>query len=296
MKKVIGLILVFVLAFTAFVGCGNDSTEGEGGEAEGASGAITVVTREEGSGTRDGFTELMGIKVDDVDNTTQTAEVSNSTSVVMTTVAGNVNAIGYISLGSLNDTIKAVSVDGVEANVDNILSGEYPIYRPFNIVTNSNNDLSALAQDFITFIMSKQGQDIITEEGYISEAESPAEYTQQEGLSGKIVCAGSTSVSPVMEVLADAYKEMYPDVEIEIQQTGSGAGITSTIEGACDIGMASREIKDEELAEGLEPTKIALDGIAVVVNNDNSVTNLTSEQIKAIFTGETTDWADVAAE
>ena len=183
MKKVIGLILVFVLAFTAFVGCGNDSTEGEGGETEGASGAITVVTREEGSGTRDGFTELMGIKVDDVDNTTQTAEVSNSTSVVMTTVAGNVNAIGYISLGSLNDTIKAVSVDGVEANVDNILSGEYPIYRPFNIVTNSNNDLSALAQDFITFIMSKQGQDIITEEGYISEAESPAEYAQQEGLS-----------------------------------------------------------------------------------------------------------------
>lgn len=291
MKKAIGLILVFVLAFTALVGCGNGDSEK--GSAEGGNKDITVVSREEGSGTRDGFTELMGIKVDDVDNTTSAAEISNSTSVVMTTVAGNANAIGYISLGSLNDTVKAVKVDGVEATVENILADEYPIYRPFNIVTNSNNDLSALAQDFITFIMSKQGQDIITEEGYISEAESPAEYTQQNGLSGRIVLAGSTSVSPVMEVLADAYKEMYPEVEIEIQQTGSGAGITSTIEGACDIGMASRAIKDEELAEGLEPTQIALDGIAVVVNNDNSVEDLTSDQIRAIFTGETTSWDDV---
>ena len=291
MKKAIGLILVFVLAFTALVGCGNGDSEK--GSAEGGNKDITVVSREEGSGTRDGFTELMGIKVDDVDNTTSAAEISNSTSVVMTTVAGNANAIGYISLGSLNDTVKAVKVDGVEATVENILADEYPIYRPFNIVTNSNNDLSALAQDFITFIMSKQGQDIITEEGYISGAESPAEYTQQNGLSGRIVLAGSTSVSPVMEVLADAYKEMYPEVEIEIQQTGSGAGITSTIEGACDIGMASRAIKDEELAEGLEPTQIALDGIAVVVNNDNSVEDLTSDQIRAIFTGETTSWDDV---
>lgn len=291
MKKAIGLILVFVLAFTALVGCGNGDSEE--GSAAGGNKDITVVSREEGSGTRDGFTELMGIKVDDVDNTTSAAEISNSTSVVMTTVAGNANAIGYISLGSLNDTVKAVKVDGVEATVENILADEYPIYRPFNIVTNSNNDLSALAQDFITFIMSKQGQDIITEEGYISEAESPAEYTQQNGLSGRIVLAGSTSVSPVMETLADAYKEMYPDVEIEIQQTGSGAGITSTIEGACDIGMASRAIKDEELAEGLEPTQIALDGIAVVVNNDNSVEDLTSDQIRAIFTGETTSWDDV---
>lgn len=291
MKKAIGLILVFVLAFTALVGCGNGDSEE--GSAEGGNKDITVVSREEGSGTRDGFTELMGIKVDDVDNTTSAAEISNSTSVVMTTVAGNANAIGYISLGSLNDTVKAVKVDGVEATVENILADEYPIYRPFNIVTNSNNDLSALAQDFITFIMSKQGQDIITEEGYISEAESPAEYTQQNGLSGRIVLAGSTSVSPVMETLADAYKEMYPDVEIEIQQTGSGAGITSTIEGACDIGMASRAIKDEELAEGLEPTQIALDGIAVIVNTENSVDNLTSDQIRAIFTGETTSWDDV---
>ena len=273
MKKAIGLILVFVLAFTALVGCGNGDSEE--GSAEGGNKDITVVSREEGSGTRDGFTELMGIKVDDVDNTTSAAEISNSTSVVMTTVAGNANAIGYISLGSLNDTVKAVKVDGVEATVENILADKYPIYRPFNIVTNSNNDLSALAQDFITFIMSKQGQDIITEEGYISEAESPAEYTQQNGLSGRIVLAGSTSVSPVMETLADAYKEMYPDVEIEIQQTGSGAGITSTIEGACDIGMASRAIKDEELAEGLEPTKISIDGNSVVVNTDNSVEDLT---------------------
>lgn len=282
MKKAIGLILVFVMAFTALVGCGSNDS----GKAE--SKDITVISREEGSGTRDGFTELMGIKEDDKDNTTANAEISSSTSVVMTTVAGNVNAIGYISLGSLNDTVKAVKVDGVEPTVENIKSGEYPIVRPFNVVTGS--DLSDLAKDFISFIMSKEGQTIIGEEGYISTAESAEAYVKQNGLTGRIVLAGSTSVAPVMETLADAYKEMYSGVEIEIQQTGSGAGITSTIEGACDIGMASRDLKDEEKSKGIEQTQIALDGIAVIVNTENSVDDLSSEQIKSIFTGETTTW------
>ena len=285
MKKVIGLILVFVMSFTALVGCGNGGDD-SGSDAKG--GEITVISREEGSGTRDGFTELMGIKVDDKDNTTANAEISSSTSVVMSTVAGNVNAIGYISLGSLNDTVKAIKVDGVEATVENIKAGDYPIVRPFNVVTGS--ELSDLAKDFITFIMSKEGQDIISSEGYISNVDNPAEYVQQNGLTGRIVLAGSTSVAPVMEVLADAYKEMYSGVEIEIQQTGSGAGITSTIEGACDIGMASRDLKDEETAKGVEQTQLALDGIAVIVNTENSVDDLSTEQIRSIFTGETTTW------
>ena len=285
MKKVIGLILVSVMSFTALVGCGNGGDD-SGSDAKG--GEITVISREEGSGTRDGFTELMGIKVDDKDNTTANAEISSSTSVVMSTVAGNVNAIGYISLGSLNDTVKAIKVDGVEATVENIKAGDYPIVRPFNVVTGS--ELSDLAKDFITFIMSKEGQDIISSEGYISNVDNPAEYVQQNGLTGRIVLAGSTSVAPVMEVLADAYKEMYSGVEIEIQQTGSGAGITSTIEGACDIGMASRDLKDEETAKGVEQTQIALDGIAVIVNTENSVDDLSTEQIRSIFTGETTTW------
>ena len=265
---------------------GGNGGDDSGSDAKG--GEITVISREEGSGTRDGFTELMGIKVDDKDNTTANAEISSSTSVVMSTVAGNVNAIGYISLGSLNDTVKAIKVDGVEATVENIKAGDYPIVRPFNVVTGS--ELSDLAKDFITFIMSKEGQDIISSEGYISNVDNPAEYVQQNGLTGRIVLAGSTSVAPVMEVLADAYKEMYSGVEIEIQQTGSGAGITSTIEGACDIGMASRDLKDEETAKGVEQTQIALDGIAVIVNTENSVDDLSTEQIRSIFTGETTTW------
>jgi len=282
MKKAIVLILVFVMAFTVLTSCGSK----DGAEKENKD--ITVISREEGSGTRDGFTELMGIKADGKDNTTSNAEISSSTSVVMTTVAGNVNAIGYISLGSLNDTVKAIKVDGVEATADNIKEGAYPIVRPFNVVTGSN--LSDLAKDFISFIMSEEGQDIISKEGYISTEENPAKYVKKNGLKGRIVLAGSTSVAPVMEVLADAYKEMYSGVEIEIQQTGSGAGITSTVEGACDIGMSSRDLKEEEKREGIKQLQISLDGIAVIVNNENGVEDLTSEQIRSIFTGETTTW------
>lgn len=276
MKRTIAVMLVLVMAITALTGCG------------GANNDISVISREEGSGTRDAFVELMGIKVDDTDNTTVNAEVSSSTSVVITTVAGNEQAIGYVSMGSLNDTVKAINVDGVSPTVENVKSGDYKVARPFNIVTGKN--LTDLAKDFMNFIMSKEGQTIIGEEGYIQIDESAASYTKQSNLSGRIVLAGSTSVAPVMDVLADAYKELNPDVEIEIQQTGSGAGITSTIEGACDIGMSSRDLKDEELAKGIEQKTIAMDGIAVIVNNDNPVDNLTTEQIRQIFTGEITTW------
>ena len=251
---------------------------------------ITVISREEGSGTRDAFTELTGVLQDDVDKTVDTAEISNSTSVVTQSVAGNDAAIGYISLGSLDDTVKAVKVYGVEATVDNIKSGDYKIQRPFNIVT--KGEVKELPADFIKFIMSKDGQKIIEDEGYISVNEN-AEAYKASGLTGSITLAGSTSVSPVMEVLADKYKELNSGVTIEIQQTGSGAGIQSTTEGVCDIGMASRELKDEETSQGLKSEEIALDGIAVIVNKDNGVEDLSMDQIMKIFTGEITNWADV---
>lgn len=286
MKKILALTLCVVMAIAVFTGCGNNNADSK---TDGA--PITVISREDGSGTRGAFTELMGIMVDDVDNTTTSAEISQSTSVVLTTVAGNKNSIGYVSLGSLNDTVKAVKVDGVDATVENIKGGSYAVSRPFLVVT--NDKLTDVSKDFIKFILSKQGQDIIAEEGYITIDDNAAAYETQKGISGKIVLAGSTSVSPVMQKLADAYKAIYSDVTLEIQQTGSGAGITSTIEGACDIGMSSRDLKPEETAEGIEGITIAMDGIAVVVNNENSVEDLTSEQIRQIFTGEVTDWSQV---
>lgn len=276
MKRTIAVMLALIMVITALTGCGGANTD------------ISVISREEGSGTRDAFVEIMGIKVDDKDNTTANAEISSSTSVVITTVSGNENAIGYVSMGSLNDTVKAISVDGAKATVENVKSGDYKVARPFNIVTGKN--VSDLAKDFISFIMSEDGQNIIEEEGYIKIADGAEKYKKSTGLSGRIVLAGSTSVAPVMDVLADAYKDINPDVEIEIQQTGSGAGITSTIEGACDIGMSSRDLKDEETAKGVSQTKIAMDGIAVIVNLENSVEDLTSEQIRQIFTGELTTW------
>lgn len=277
MKKIISAVLC-LSAFTAVLsGCGskNGST-------------ITVISREEGSGTRGAFVELMGIlDKNDKDLTTTSSETSQSTSVVISTVQGNRNAIGYISLGSLNDSVKAIRVDGVEATVDNVKSGSYSIARPFVICT--KEELSAAAEDFINFILSDNGQEIVGEE-YISV--SSGTYTST-GASGKITVAGSTSVGPVMERIADAYMDINPDITVEIQQTGSGAGITSTIEDACDIGMSSRELKQEEIDKGLTATQIALDGIAVIVNNENTVDDLTSEQIKSIYIGETTDWNDI---
>ena len=257
-------------------------------------GPITVISREDGSGTRGAFIELFGIEVkndagEKVDMTTDDAEITNSTSVMMTSVAGNTEAIGYISLGSLNDTVKAVKIDGAEATVDNIKSGTYKIARPFNIAT--KGEVSDVAQDFIKYIMSEDGQKVVEDNGYISQG-NDGDY-EPAGLSGKVVVGGSSSVTPVMEKLKEAYVALNPDVTIEVQQSDSTTGMTSAIEGVCDIGMASRDLKDSEIEKGLTGTTIAMDGIAVIVNNDSPVEELSSDSVKGIYTGEITDWADV---
>ena len=297
-KKILALLTASVMVL-GVAACSSSTeettTEGETTEetteeGSGMTGAISVISREEGSGTRGAFVELMGVvDEDDNDITTVNAEITNSTSVMLTTVAGNPAAIGYVSLGSLSDDVKAVKVDGVAATVEDINNGTYKVARPF-LVAYKDGSLTDVAQDFLNFIMSDDGQAIINEEGYISVAEGNT-YTAS-GMSGRIVLAGSTSVSPVMEVLADAYKALNPDVTIEIQQTGSGAGITSAIEGVCDFGMSSRALTDEEAAE-LVNTQIATDGIAVVVNNENPVEDMTSDQIKGIYLGEITDWSEI---
>lgn len=275
-KRILTVLAAAALTAATLVSCGKQNN------------TITVVSREDGSGTRGAFTELMGIDKDGTDRTYAKAEISNSTSVVISTVVGNKNAIGYISLGSLNDSVKAVNVDNVEATVVNVKNGSYKISRPFIIAT--KDEISDLAADFIKFILSDDGQAIVSEK-YITIGGNGA-YTAS-GLSGKVTLAGSTSVSPLMDELAAAYKALNPDVTIEIQQSGSGAGIQSAIEGVCDIGMSSRELKDSEKEAGLTPTVMALDGIAVIVNKDNSVDALSSEQIQSIYVGETTSWADV---
>ena len=281
--KIVTISLAALMAF-GLAGCGG------GGDSEGEAKDITVISREEGSGTRDAFVELTGVMEDDVDRTVETAEISNSTSVVIQSVVGNDAAIGYISLGSLSDEVKAVKIDGAEATVDNVKSGDYALQRPFNVVT--KGELDELPQDFLDFIMSAEGQKIIEEEGYISVNDAAEPY-EAKGLSGNITLAGSTSVAPVMEVLADEYKKLNEGAVIEIQQTGSGAGIQSTIEGVCDIGMASRALEDDEASQGLESIEIALDGIAVIVNNENAVEDITMEQIMKIFIGEITSWSEL---
>lgn len=280
MKKGIALAAALMLFVAVLTGCaGNAANE-----------QITVISREEGSGTRSAFIELTGVEADDVDKTTPKAEVNSSTAVVMQTVAGNKAAIGYISLGSLNDTIKAVKVDGVEATADNVKNGTYPIARPFNVATKGELTNEA-AQDFLNYILSDEGQAVITEEGYVSTASTGTFASTNP--SGEVTLAGSTSVSPVMEKLSEAYMAINGNVTIKIQTSDSSTGMTSALDGLCDIGMASRAVKDSELAEGLVATTICMDGIAVVVNQENEVSGLTLEQIRQIFTGEVTSWNDV---
>lgn len=296
MKKFLALGLAMMMSVAALTGCGgSDETAAEGGDGAAKSGAISVVSREDGSGTRGAFIELFGIEEkndagEKVDLTTDMAEITNSTAVMMTTVAGNPNAIGYISLGSLNDSVKALKIDGAEATAENIKNGTYKVARPFNIATTA--DMSEAASDFITFILSDEGQAVVEENGYISQGSAGA-YTASN-MSGKIVIAGSSSITPVMEKLKEAYIALNPNVTIEIQQNDSTTGMTSVAEGTCDIGMASRELKDSELEKGLQPTVIAMDGIAVIVNQENTVSDMTSDTVKAIFTGATTDWSEVA--
>lgn len=258
------------------------------------SGLISPISREEGSGTRGAFIELFGIETKDtdgnkIDNTTDTAEITNSTSVMMTTVAGNEYAIGYVSLGSLDDSVKALKIDGAEASVDTVKDGSYKISRPFNIVT--KDGLSDVAQDFIDYILSSDGQSVIEKNGYIKNSDNGA-YAGSKP-KGKVVVAGSSSVSPVMEKLKEAYTAVNPDAEIEIQTSDSTTGVESAISGICDIGMASREVKDTETSQGVKATAIALDGIAVVVNKANPVDDISTDTVKGIYTGDITSWADV---
>lgn len=258
------------------------------------SGEITVVSREEGSGTRGAFIELTGVEEKNadgvkVDNTTEEAVVTNSTNVMMTTVAGDESAIGYISLGSLNDTVKALQIDGVDATVENIKNGTYTLARPFNIATKEG--LSEVAQDFVNYIMSAEGQQVIADNKYIPLDDAPAYEGKQ--VSGKIVVAGSSSVTPVMQKLAEAYQVVNPNAEIEVQQSDSTTGMQSAIDGICDIGMASRDLKDSEKEAGLNGQTIAMDGIAVIVNQNNDLTTLTLAQVKSVFTGEATEWENV---
>ncbi len=288
-KKLLALSLATMFAF-GVVGCGSDNDKKETASADG--GKIVVISREDGSGTRGAFIELFGIekKGEDgkkVDHTTESASITNSTAVMMTTVAGNKDAIGYISLGSLNDTVKGLEIDGAKATADNIKNGSYKIARPFNIVT--KGEVSPAAKDFMAFIMSKEGQKVVSDNGYIGDDKAAAYAGSKQ--SGKIVIGGSSSVTPVMEKLKEAYIKVNPDVNIEVQQSDSTTGVKSVISGICDIGMASREIKKSELDAGVKNTVIATDGIAVVVNKENKVNNLTKAQVADIFTGKVTEWS-----
>lgn len=294
LKKVLSLVLCGVLTAGCLVGCGSSESAGSTGATETTESStldaeISVVSREEGSGTRGAFVELFGVEEDDVDNTTVEAIIANSTEIVMTTVAGDDAAIGYCSLGSLNDTVKGVKIDGVEPTVENINNGTYAISRPFNIATNGTP--SEVTQDFINFILSEDGQNVIEAKGYIKASDAGA-FTSN-GATGKIVIAGSSSVTPVMEKLAEAYKEVNTGAEIEIQESDSTTGMTVAIDKTCDIGMASRELKDTETAAGLTSTVIAQDGIVVIVNNNNAIENMTQAQVNDVFRGNTTNWADV---
>lgn len=306
MKKKVAALLITGIMAVAMTACGssNSGTDDSGstdGTAKAESSAdagsdwdntrdITVVSREDGSGTRGAFVELFGIEEEvngeKVDMTTEEANITNSTSVMMSTVAQDEYAIGYISLGSLDDSVKAVKIDGSEATAENIKNGSYKISRPFNIAT--KEDLSDAAQDFEDFILSTEGQKVVEDNKYIP-LDDVSDY-KSNGASGKVVVAGSSSVSPVMEKLKEAYQAVNSDVEVEIQTSDSTTGMQNAIDGVCDIGMASRELKDSEKEAGLTPTVIAMDGIAVVVNNDNPTDELSSNQVKSIFTGDVLTW------
>ena len=300
-KKVLSMAVLSAVVVTGLVGCGSGSgdsgNDGDGEEQQPASAQIAVISREDGSGTRGAFIELFGVEQkndagDKEDMTTEEAVITNSTSVMMQSVAGDVNAIGYISLGSLNDTVKAVKIDGVLPSVEAIKDGSYKISRPFNVVPNVAG-LSPVAQDFLDFILSAEGQAVVEENGYIASVDNAEAYAGGNQ-SGKVVVAGSSSVTPVMEKLKEAYIALNPDVTVEVQMSDFTTGVTYAIDGTCDLGMASRELKDSEMEKGASATAIALDGIAVIVNNDNVISDMTAEQVMNIYTGQVTDWAELA--
>ncbi|MDR3072085.1 MAG: extracellular solute-binding protein [Clostridiales Family XIII bacterium] len=290
-KKLFAIALMTMVALTIFAGCGSDDTKSSATFDD--SKEITVISREDGSGTRTAFIELVGVEVKNADGTkkdmtTEEAVIAKATDVMMTTVANDNYAIGYISLGSLNDTVKAAQVDGVDATPENVKNGSYVIQRPFHIVTKGtpNN----LAQDFIDFILSSDGQAVVSN-GYIAVDDSTPAYSGSKP-SGTLVIAGSSSVTPIMEKLKEAYLAVNKNAKVEIQQSDSSAGITGTIDGTCDIGMVSRDLKPEELKE-VDPTQIAIDGIAIVINKNNPTNSLSKDQIKGIYTGENLTWSEL---
>jgi phosphate transport system substrate-binding protein len=298
-RKLLAIAMSVMCTAALMTGCGSSngassSDAGSGSDSGSASQPISVVSREDGSGTRGAFVELTVEEKDadgnKTDNTTADAIISNSTEIMMTTVSGDEYAIGYSSTGSLNDTVKALNVDGVEPTAQNIKDGKYSLSRPFNIATKGTP--GKLAQDFIDYILSEEGQKVVEDNGYIASVDD-AKAFKSSGESGKLVVAGSSSVTPVMEKLAEAYKAVNKKAEIEIQESDSTTGMTAAADGTCDIGMASRELEDSEKDKGLTSQAIALDGIAVIVNTQNTRTEITTDMVKKIFTGEVTDWSDV---
>lgn len=291
-KKILALALAMTLILAA---CGNSNNSSDNSLSEntsGASGLINLVAREDGSGTRGAFVEIVGVMDEnDEDATSLEADIQNGTGKVVAAVAADDRAIGYISVGSLSDQVKAVKVDGVEATEENILSGDYKIQRPLLFVYKSEAELSDIAKDYLAFALSKEGQDIAVSNGYVTSNPDAKAFTKKEGLSGTISITGSTSVGPLATALAEAYKELNPNVNIEIQETGSGAGIKEAMDGVNDIGMSSRELKEDET---LEKTVIAKDGIAVIVSPENPTQDLSLEQIKEIYLGNTVNWEDLA--
>ena len=279
------MLLTIMTISSSLIGCASDKDFDSKKD-------ISVVSREEGSGTRGAFVELFDIQ-EEIDGskkdlTTKEAIIAKQTDVMMTNINQDIYGIGYASMGSLNDSIKAVKINDIDPTPENIKAGTYEIARPFQIAT--KGDGSEVTQDFIKFILSAQGQEVVSD-NYIPIMDNAADYTSNSP-SGKIVIAGSSSVTPVMEKLKEAYLKINANAQIEIQQSDSSAGMTGAIEGSCDIGMASRDLKDSELAE-LTATTIALDGIAIITNTDNPISTLTKEQVKSIFTGETTNWSDI---
>ena len=303
-KRIMSVLLLALMGVSVFAGCSEESstesTDSSSDSSESSTelttGTISVISRESGSGTRDAFVELTGVLVEDddgnsTDETYSEAITLSSTEGVISNISGDTLAIGYISLGSLSDSVKAVSIDDVEPSVETVADGTYAISRPFNIAI-SQDGISDAAQDFINYIFSAEGQAVIEENGYVQIDDSAEAYTQSDA-EGTVTIEGSSSVSAVMTKLKEAYEEINSNVTIELQTTDSSSGMTAASEGRCDIGMASRDLKDSEL-ESLTSMTIANDGIVVIVNNDNTTDNLTMEQVRQIFTGEITDWSDIA--
>ncbi|MEG0913137.1 MAG: substrate-binding domain-containing protein [Oscillospiraceae bacterium] len=298
MKRITGIVLALALTVAMLASCSTAGAD-NGGNTQGTeefdhSHSINVLSREDGSGTRGAFIELFGIQQKDaqgkkIDNTTEDADITNSTAVMMTSVQGDEYSIGYISLGSLGDTVKPLKIDGEEASTENIKSGAYKISRPFNIAT--KDGLSDAAQDFINYIMSSDGQTVVEDSGYISVGNGEA--YKSNGAKGKVVVAGSSSVTPVMEKLKEAFAKINAEIEIELQTSDSTTGMNSAIDGVCDIGMASRELQDSEIQKGLKATAIAIDGIAVIVNKECPFNGLSKDQVMQIFTGNITAWSEL---